>query len=671
MRHSRTLIAIILVMSVALGVRWVGVGTFMTVDEENWMLRSGGFWRNLFINHDPGGTFMTTHPGATLMWLAGAGIRAQEVRQQVSIDTSNLRLFRRAATIPVLLAITLLIGISTWQSMRLWGRIAGTTTGLLLAVQPYLLGMSQITHLDPLLALFMLSALLAILTGHRTGRRRDYLVAGIMTGLAVATKLMPAAWLFVFLAGYLVISEPRRQWRTTVATWWFVVGVAAVTFYLLWPVLWFSDDVMRSFNRDVPSVITQDHVALETSDEPITPASFYVRTFLARTTPYEQLALLGVGGVLIMEAVRRRKVPTTPLVVVGYALGYLVMITLVAKKADRYALPALISIPLLIGWLSGHVWHRVAMSARTKYLVVGGAVLTFSALVITSLTWVPYTIAYNNPLVPNIRPLSQQGWGEGLDQAAAWLNQLPRAERMYVASWYPGVMSTYFNGLTFSLSSRHDGRVAYVVTYRNMGGRANDSQGSDVLDEFAHQEPIHTISIHGTPYVWIYQTLNVKNFSNHIGELIGGVEVGQLVPVPTTHTVVDQLEIGFSTFSGRANTEDVIVHIRSELTSTEDLRTIHINARAIKDNEWHRVTFAPLPDAAGHEFYVAIESPTSTPGNAVTVRTIPVDQIPGTFVLRRQPLTAGESMREFVQIGDAAIRLPAAPRSSSATPANQ
>jgi len=57
---------------VALFARLWGIGSFMTVDEENWMIRSAEFWQKL-ASGDPGGTFLTTHPGATAMWLIGAG----------------------------------------------------------------------------------------------------------------------------------------------------------------------------------------------------------------------------------------------------------------------------------------------------------------------------------------------------------------------------------------------------------------------------------------------------------------------------------------------------------------------------------------------------------------------------------------------------------------------
>jgi len=78
----------------ALLIRMIGIGTYMTVDEEKWMIRSGEFYEKMFTKNDPGGTFTTTHPGATTQWLAGLGISWQEKQLGIGVDTSNLDKFR-------------------------------------------------------------------------------------------------------------------------------------------------------------------------------------------------------------------------------------------------------------------------------------------------------------------------------------------------------------------------------------------------------------------------------------------------------------------------------------------------------------------------------------------------------------------------------------------------
>lgn len=609
----------------ALVVRLIGLGSFMTVDEEQWMQRSGQYYHNLFRNHDTGGAFMTTHPGAVPMWLSGFGIIIQEHRLGFDIDQSNLRSFRLAATLPIALATAGFVAVTAWLLMRVARTLAGVTAGLLLALDPYLTGMSQIVHLDALLALFMLCAALCFLLGIH-GRWKWLALAGVSTGLAFGTKLLPALWLLVWFVVVLA-----RRWRQSVRILGFVGGVAALTFYVVWPALWFTKDVHRSFVRDVPNVITVEHVALENSDEPIAPATFYLRTVLGRTPPY--VLVLLIPFVLVIGRSRSR---TGWLLL--YAIGYLIMITLTAKKADRYALPALVSMTamagMVAGWTVHMAWQRFA-THRTHLITLAVSAVVLILLIGQELLWAPYAIAYNSPFFPNIRPLSQQGWGEGLDAAVAWLNQHPWADRIMIASWYPGVTGTYFNGKTTSLSARDDQRVGFVVTYRNMGGRAQDDIASNVLDEFVNQKPEHIVTINGVPYAWIYNTLGPRYFRQNVGELVTGVEIGQLVPIsqPNWH----QIDIAMATFSSRRNTEDVLLHIKENLASTQDLRTVRVNAAHIQDESWQTFTFDPIPDSTRKTYYVSLTSPTSIPGNAVTVRYTNEDVLPGHVILKAQP----------------------------------
>jgi hypothetical protein len=281
-----------------------------------------------------------------------------------------------------------------------------------------------------------------------------------------------------------------------------------------------------------------------------------------------------------------------------------------------------------------------------------GALVCCSVIGLTLLL-APYSIAYNSPLF-DVRPLPQQGWGEGLDAAARWLNQHPLIDQLIVASWYPGVLRTYFDGTTMSLSSRDDDRVGFVVTYRNMEGRPEDDTASNTLDEFKGRKADHIIYIQGVPYVWIYRTLGPRYFHRHVGELVGGMEVGQFVPVEqdSWHHVA----VLFATFSGRQNTEDVQLHIREDINATSDLRTVVVNARELEDNGWHQFKFEPIPDSAGKTYYVALTSSESRPGNAVTVRFTDKDVLPGQLVIRPRALFSHEHTADFLREGDMAYR---------------
>jgi 4-amino-4-deoxy-L-arabinose transferase-like glycosyltransferase len=653
---------------VALALRLPGLGGVMTVDEENWMLRSAEYYDEL-LHGDFGGTFLTTHPGSVPMWLIGAGEAVQEIRVGFPPEDLNLLHFRKAAVLPMMLAAAMMIGLITLLLARLFSWPAAAAAGLLLAAEPYLVGMTRIAHLDGLQGLLMLGSLLAFLLATRTARFhvREGLLAGILLGLARGFKRILAVWLLpVFSLVLIAKAVQGAPWSFGIRALGFVVGAASLVFWLSWPALWFKDDIGRSLARDYTTVVTDEHVAFDAGEDGIAPVSFYLRTMAGRLTPHVQLLVVGslvVSSSYLVARIRRGlqkdtnyQLLTTDYKNIGwlflYSIGFLILITVAAKKADRYAMPAIVAGPVIAGWAAVQAYKvvssRYLVSRTGRYMLRATIYILLIAVILVPVVWMPHTLAYNNPFFPNVRPLSQQGWGEGLEEAAAWLNARPRAEEMYIASWYTSVMQTYFKGKTLSLSSRVDYRVQYLVIYRNMAGRAPDQQASEVLAEVRDKEPVHVVSIQGVPYVWIYETMSVGNFTRNVGELVGGKAVGQTVRPEQAEW--DGIDIGFATYSSRNNTEDIVVHVRESREAAEDVRTVRVNAAQIVDNEWQRFTWEPIAGAAGREFYVLIESPASVPGNAVTVRYTDIDVRPGQLFLNHQP-----------KEGDIAYRVPDAP----------
>lgn len=625
------------------------LGYFMTVDEPTWMLRSGEFYDKLVRQHDPTGTYVTTHPGATLNWLAGAGIFIREAQLGQGIDTSNINEFRVFALVPTVFATSFLLAVLCVYLMRLFGFRAGFISSLFLITDPYLFGLSQIVHADALLALSMTCSLLIFLfsfQAKRDRRLRELIFAGIFAGISLGTKMLPALWLFpvyVAILSWQYRASLRYMWRPVIRWFGFVFGVAMLTFVVLWPALWSQTNSLNEpITQDAVTVATDEHVALAVSEDAIEPASFYVRTLLGRVSPMVQLFVF-IGLLWQVRLFVSKRSLSHTLWLFLYAFGFLVGITFIAKKSDRYALPAIIALLAAVGPVIIFIMEKMQRwSAHTfaQRVVPAGLLII---LCVQLLLWRPYPISYNNPLFPTIRPLSQQGWGEGLDGAARWINSQPFDERLHIASWYPSVMDTYFQGRTFSLSSREDHRVGYVVTYRNMGGRANDTIASDVLDEFRGREPVHVVSIRGVPYVWIYNVLGPYYFRQHVGELSSGVEVGQTIPIVQSNW--SRIDIGLATF-GRENEGEITAHIRKNPSSTQDIRTISVPAAEILDQGWQAFSFEPIANSAGKEYYVAITS-TGTQGNAATVRYSSENLMPGNAYIRDQE-----------RGGDLAYRLP-------------
>lgn len=491
----------------ALVVRLPGLGAVTTVDEVTWMDRSAFFYDELLAGN-PDGAFVSTHPGATLMWLAGGGIVLQEQRIGFQMSDATLLHFRKAAIFPLVIVTALLLMLITWLLSQLFTRPVAVVSGFLLAVDPYLLGMTQITHLDGLLGLLMMSSLLAWLVFLRKRQLRYVTVASIFFGLALGTKLFAAVILGpVVLTLLLLAFRPvREHWHELVRILMFSLGITVLTFFIVWPALWVKDDIDRSFIRDASYVLLDEHVQLESSDSPIAPATFYARTLLGRTPPHVLILLSGAVFIVGVRLWKKRwdEASLTISTLCLYGLLYLLVITLVAKKADRYLMPTLVVLPLIAGW-AGHLAWRYLQRFISRGVQSGLLATLGVSLVLMPLLLVPHTIAYNSPLFMDVRPLSQQGWGEGLEVAATWLNEQSDAEDLRVASWYPRVLGVYLEGQAISLERRADERTDFVVLYRNMLGREPDSLASQAWADFVDQEPVFVYEIQGVPYVWVYE----------------------------------------------------------------------------------------------------------------------------------------------------------------------
>lgn len=246
---------------------------------------------------------------------------------------------------------------------------------------------------------------------------------------------------------------------------------------------------------------------------------FYPLTFLWRSTP---LVLIGLFAFALGFAAqikpfsdpKFRWFSTSILIAI---LIFTFVMTFGQKKFDRYILPIYAFLDILagLGWYVVIIWLKNKLQSRARTI----AVPIILALVVvlqagSSLSIFPNMLAYYNPMMGGSRKapeVMQIGWGEGLDQAAFYLNQKPNAENLVVSSWYGlGPLSFFFNGKVINIPSGMliDGdwqaisASDYIVVYIHQWQR---NLPEDLLSELATKKPEHTIWINGIEYVRIYK----------------------------------------------------------------------------------------------------------------------------------------------------------------------
>jgi len=508
--------------------RMVDVDRFLTTDEVFWMGRTGNFARAL-VSGQLGQTFQSGHPGVTTMWTALlgmgpaqagdlAGARRIVSRREVSqnpIFMDGLPQARRAFGVVTAAGVALAI-LLAW---RLFGPGPAVLGGSLLALDPFFLAHARLVHIDASLAIWMSLALLAaVAQWSGNGGRWTLACAGLATGLALLSKspallLLPFVPLSALLLRGSQAVRDRRVWRDLVL--W--AALTGLTYVALWPAMWVAPSEtlggVLAFVRDNANP-SQAPVADEEGTGPL----FYGWVLLLRSTP---LTLLGLLLLLLARPLGRSARAAFVLALFGVGFGLAMILT--AKNFDRYLLPVFPALDLLAGL---GFWQALArLAPATRRATWTGAVA--AGIIGLSGWWVagawPHVLTYANPLLGGPAFASARitsGWGEGLEQVAAYLHRRPEAERLRVAmpgEIYKTVLDAQFIGQVAPAEGADAAAYDYFVVYiRNL----QRGERPEFFDErFLLWAPELTVSLSGVDYAWVYQT----SAGAPVGATFGGV----------------------------------------------------------------------------------------------------------------------------------------------------
>ncbi|MBC7263238.1 MAG: glycosyltransferase family 39 protein [Chloroflexi bacterium] len=511
--------------SLSLLTRAISPAVFITWDELKWVDRSAKFLGAL-TRGDFAATALAGHPGITTMWIGSLAISLTNMLHPTlkagdwlvsspSLDPYNaaamktLDAYLPAAQVAIAIVLSLtLVGIYV-LSRRLFGHSIASLGTLLLVFEPFHIALSRVLHVDALAASFMaLSALASLCYLRPPHSRSDMLFAGAMAGLAVLTKT-PAAFLIVFVGlTAFVFQREKMAWRERalfVLQGWGTWGLAAaLVFILLFPAMWTSPATALTMVLGTASHhASTPHLAgffmgKQVDTDP--GIFFYPIALLFRLSP---LTLLGVilSPLYLAKQKEQRWVVSALLI---YILLFVLIMTLGAKKFDRYLTPIFPALAMLsgIGWGAAGQWVKKMAHLPNAIMVL--ALIGTQALLALPLH--PYYLAYYNPLVgglPEARWVLPVGWGEGIDQAVAYLNALPNATETSVATAAVVSVAPRFVGKTLPLDEAGLVNADYVLFYIS-----DEQTHSPLLEAFKESEVTpFTVQLFGTEYVWVYPNI--------------------------------------------------------------------------------------------------------------------------------------------------------------------
>ncbi len=551
----KTLWLAIVIFVLALLPRATSLDVFLTPDEHRWMERSANFLDALH-SRDWANTYQKEHPGVITMWLGSAGIYANYLlrgsaaeglnavdyfRQVFAQDEISLWAMMR---MPLALANALSVVIVYLLARKLFDHRAALLAAILLALDPFHIALSRVIHVDALLSAFCIISVLSMLVYLQT-RRWFYLIsAGITTALAFLAKA-PGLFLVGFhpLIAVLVTiwqnyphpnPNPEREReliplspagrgvrgeglvRAVIIPGIIWTLVAVLTFVLCWPAVWQSllDTFLRVFTTaselGVAPHLKRNFFLGELRADP--GPFFYPVTALFRLTPLTTLGL--IGGLIAW--LRKRGTPRWGVAALWlFVLLFPAFLSIGAKKFDRYALPIFPMLDLLAAIGIFALIHEIVptvtrLSARAawRWGIIGVAVLQG----IFSISLHPYYLAHYNQLLGGGATAARWllvGWGEGLDRAMHYLDQLPNAAELTVAVWDADEQAPHFRGETIPLDAGSpEGiwswtRGNYLVFYRSQVQR--ELPTASTVEYVRTQEPEHVVRINGIDYAWVYR----------------------------------------------------------------------------------------------------------------------------------------------------------------------
>lgn len=555
----RNLITVIGLFILALIPRIIKLGSMWGTDERyHWQL-SNEFFLAL-IRGDWANTVPQGLPGLTLAWIDTLAITLKyawswllsggvvSLDQVMAIDRPFALLAQRQ--LPVVLVNTFIVVGLYLLSRRILGWKAALAGITLVIFDPFLLAESRVMRFEALVAgLMPLSLLAAIVylktqlspqpTGpetHQPQGTRYLILSAVLAALAMLTKisaifLIPATGLL----GTLTLLSlkpthptphiPNLKSKITHLTKTYLIWIALVLFcfWLFWPAMWVAPvDTLREVW----------HFVDEASDDgfagrgvffwgtvyPDDPGTFFYPVTLAfRLTPLSSIGL--IIAVVVLIATFRQRWPVRDesgwqwlgvALLLLYALMFMGMMTLGAKKYDRYLMPIYPALDLVAGagwlWLAQGLIERWRPKRPQLALGTAGLVLLAAAGLI-ALPHLPYYYTHYNALLGGIRQAVNYvpvGYAEGLDQMAAYLEQKPNAAELRVASGNSSKLHGLFSGDTIALANL-DGKWVqgdYVFIYISQLQRGKHEP--DILAYLARHEPEYTLVLHGLEYAWLY-----------------------------------------------------------------------------------------------------------------------------------------------------------------------
>lgn len=450
-------------------------------DGHLWYLRSQGFIDAL-KDHDWARTFQNPKPGVTVMWLSGISLetflRLYELKyhfRPLIYTADTFKYVHFAAKAPLVLSAITFLLFYFFSLKKLIGKRLAYLALIILAFEPFFIGVNRLFYGDGLMVITMTASVLSMFLYNKEGKYRYLYLSAILGGLSFLSK-MQAVYIPLFVSLYFLLetyfSKKGFKRNFLDLSVWFAIFIT--TIFIFFPALWVEP--VNVLNK----MFVEAVVMSEEGKNNVSPSNYYLLTIVGRLTYVTSLFFI-LGLFKISPTILKLKNRFYFYSVI-FIFFYLIQMTLVSQKIDRYILPVFPFVAIIssYGVITTYKWVNSKLPKfKFKYLI-GGVFLFYTLF---AAYYYPYFPAFHNRV-------GGLYWGYhyivGYDQVGEYLNSQPNSpELKVVGHTYPQSLRPYVKGTVYSRRETipNGWRADYYVVDNNWTAIKKYSQCDELVKE--------------------------------------------------------------------------------------------------------------------------------------------------------------------------------------------
>jgi hypothetical protein len=434
-----------------------GDSEMLNSDGARWHRRSEKFLTAIKTG-DFASTYQHYQPGVTLMWINAATKQitwaAQDTFKVPRWSLENATDFPKIHAISETILVLVLSIIFLYQLMlviKLTGPKTALLYGLLIATEPYLIGIDRWFHLTSLESYLAFSAYLTYLYSFTKQSKKVYIGTGALIALATLSKLTAAVVLPLILVTEILHAVYAKNIQRGLISILLILGSFGVVFVALFPALWVNFfDVVIKLVTAASSAVEND-VREQYFNFPL--SFVYYPIILGYKLSPLTLMTFGVSLTLAIRSISGKGNGLSRMLP-AYFLAFFLTLTLSAKKIDRYSLSMFQPLILFICIYLTNFKTKMLVIFIAFQLIVSGCIYYLNSQALSG---------YYSPILGGAETALRLGVyensGEYFAQAALYLNNKGRVD-VYVPDNYDA-FKYYYKGVTTQDLSM---ATKYVVT---------------------------------------------------------------------------------------------------------------------------------------------------------------------------------------------------------------